>query len=70
MLAVREVQLAYDNVTVVDCLELSPDGSAAWEAALKRCVYSSLSQCIEYLCPVFSGMRRGLTVSRHVSQLD
>ena len=38
LLAVREVQLAYDNMKVVDCLDLSPDGSAAWEAALKRCV--------------------------------
>ena len=51
MLAVREVQLAYDNVTVVDCLELSPDGSAAWEAALKRCVQVSvliiLMSCVQ-----------------------
>ena len=34
--AVREVRLAYENVKVVDCLDLSPEGSAAWEAALKR----------------------------------
>ena len=34
--AVREVKLAYENVKVVDCLDLSPEGSAAWEAALKR----------------------------------
>ena len=32
----REVKLAYENVKVVDCLDLSPEGSAAWEAALKR----------------------------------
>ena len=36
LLAVKEVRLAYDNVKVVDCLDLSKDGSAAWEAALKR----------------------------------
>ena len=34
--AVREVRLAYENVKVVDCLDLSPEGNAAWEAALKR----------------------------------
>ena len=36
LLAVKEVRLAYDNVKVVDCLDLSPDGSASWDAALKR----------------------------------
>ncbi len=36
--AVREVKLAYENVKVVDCLDLSPEGCAAWEAALKRYV--------------------------------
>lgn len=34
--AVREVKLAYENVKVVDCLDLTSEGSAAWEAALKR----------------------------------
>lgn len=32
----REVKLAYENVKVVDCLDLTAEGSAAWEAALKR----------------------------------
>ena len=36
--AVREVKLAYENVKVVDCLDLTPEGNAAWEAALKRYV--------------------------------
>lgn len=36
LLAVKEVKLAYENVKVVDCLDLSPEGNAAWEAALKR----------------------------------
>ena len=36
MSAVREVRLAYENVKVVDCLDLTPEGNAAWEAALKR----------------------------------
>ena len=35
--AVREVKLAYENVKVVDCLDLTPEGNAGWEAALKRC---------------------------------
>ena len=34
--AVREVKLAYENVKGVDCLDLTPEGNAAWEAALKR----------------------------------
>lgn len=34
--AVREVNLAYENVKVVDCLDISPEGNAAWEAAVKR----------------------------------
>ena len=38
LLAVKEVRLAYDSVKVVDCLDLSKDGSDAWEAALKRFV--------------------------------
>ena len=38
MSAVREVRLAYENVKVVDCLDLTPEGNAAWEAALKRYV--------------------------------
>ena len=38
LLAVKEVKLAYENVKVVDCLDLSPEGNAAWEAALKRFV--------------------------------
>ena len=36
--AVREVKLAYENVKGVDCLDLTPEGNAAWEAALKRWV--------------------------------
>ncbi len=42
--AVREVKLAYENVKVVDCLDISAEGNAAWEAALKRyvllCIYT------------------------------
>ena len=38
MSAVREVRLAYENVKVVDCLDLTPEGNASWEAALKRYV--------------------------------
>ena len=37
--AVREVKLAYENVKVVDCLDLTSEGSAAWEAALKRLTF-------------------------------
>ena len=34
--AVNEVRLAYNSVKMVDCLDLSPDGIAVWDAALKR----------------------------------
>ena len=39
LLAVKEVRLAYDNMKVVDCLDISADGTAAWDAAYQRCVY-------------------------------
>jgi dynein heavy chain 1 len=32
----QEVNLAYDNVKEVDCLEVSKDGIDAWDAAVKR----------------------------------
>ena len=32
----KEIVLAYENVKVIDCLDLSQEGIAAWEAALKR----------------------------------
>ena len=34
--AIEEVNLAYDNVKEVDCLDVSKEGSDAWEAAIKR----------------------------------
>ena len=34
--AIEEVNLAYDNVKEVDCLDVSKEGSDAWEAAVKR----------------------------------
>ena len=40
LLMVKEVRLAYDIMKVVDCLDLSDNGTAAWDAAYKRCVYS------------------------------
>lgn len=39
LLAVKEVRLAYDNMKVVNCLDISSEGTAAWDAAYKRCVY-------------------------------
>lgn len=36
LLAVKEVRLAYDNVKVVDPLDLSNDGIASWDTAIKR----------------------------------
>ena len=44
LLSVKEVHLAYDNVKFVDCLDVSNDGSAAWEAAIKR--YTCTSVCL------------------------
>lgn len=34
--AIEEVNLAYDNVKEVDCLDVSKEGSDSWEAAAKR----------------------------------
>lgn len=48
LLAVKEVRLAYESVKVVDCLDLSKDGSDAWEAALKRFIASSNHCCCVY----------------------
>lgn len=38
----REIVQAFDNVKVIDCLDLTPEGVAAWDASMKRydCVYS------------------------------
>lgn len=34
--AIEEVNLAYENVKEVDCLDISKEGTEAWEAAVKR----------------------------------
>ena len=34
--AIEEVNLAYDNVREVDGLDITKEGSEAWEAAMKR----------------------------------
>ncbi|MFH4975707.1 hypothetical protein AB6A40_002416 [Gnathostoma spinigerum] len=34
--AIDQVNLAYENVKEVDCLDVSNDGNAAWEAAIRR----------------------------------
>ena len=34
--AIEEVNLAYDNVKEVEGLDISKEGSEAWEAAMKR----------------------------------
>ena len=59
MSAVREVRLAYENVKVVDCLDLTPEGNASWEAALKR--YSS------YINIMFSSFIPGPVCSQYLS---
>jgi len=33
---VQEVNMAYDNVKEVDCLDVSKEGTEAWDAACKR----------------------------------
>lgn len=32
----QEVNMAYENVKEVDCLEMSPEGEESWEAAVAR----------------------------------
>ena len=34
--AIEEVNLAYENVKVVDGLDVSKEGADSWEAAMKR----------------------------------
>lgn len=46
----QEVNVAYDNVKEVDCLDLSKEGTDSWEAALKRLVTGILwaySPCVQ-----------------------
>ena len=35
--AIEEVNVAYDNVKEVDCLDVTKEGTDAWDAAVKRC---------------------------------
>lgn len=34
--AIEEVNLAYENVKEVECLDISKEGCDAWDAAVKR----------------------------------
>lgn len=34
--AIEEVNLAYENVKEVECLDITKEGSDAWDAAVKR----------------------------------
>uniref|UniRef100_A0A0N5AC29 DHC_N1 domain-containing protein n=1 Tax=Syphacia muris TaxID=451379 RepID=A0A0N5AC29_9BILA len=43
--AIEQVNLAYENVKEVDCLDISSDGSAAWEDAVHR--YESMIERVE-----------------------
>lgn len=36
--AIEQVNTAYENVKEVDCLDVSNDGTVAWEAAIRRLV--------------------------------
>jgi len=42
----QEVNLAYDNVKEVDCLDVSKEGMDSWEAAVKRFV---TERCFSFL---------------------
>lgn len=37
--AIEEVNLAYDYVKEVDCLDVGKEGSDAWDAAVKRSIF-------------------------------
>ena len=41
----REIVQAFDNVKVIDCLDLTPEGMAAWDAAMKRYSVCVCVQC-------------------------
>lgn len=43
--AIEQVNTAYENVKEVDCLDVSNDGTIAWEAAIRRLVYIVMFSC-------------------------
>ncbi len=43
--AIEEVNLAYENVKEVDGLDVSKEGTDAWDAAVKRCA----NRCTEHV---------------------
>jgi hypothetical protein len=54
----QEVNLAYENVKVVDGLDVSKEGSDAWEAAIKR--YGYINLLYAYLFHLFFYVERNL----------
>ena len=53
--AIQEVNLAYENVKEVDGLDVSKEGSEAWEAAIKRLVnFVFMMDPAEYQLLIFS----------------
>jgi len=44
--------MAYDNVKEVDCLDVSKEGTEAWDAACKRYLANSVMQVRAWLCHV------------------
>ena len=69
--AVHEVHKAYDTMKVVDCLDLTLEGTGAWNTALKRYTYWSggLLICTFYLF-CFAVMMTELTRWRQPLQQD
>jgi len=41
-MSLQEVNMAYDNVKEVDCLDVSKEGTEAWDAACKRYLAADL----------------------------
>ena len=50
--AIQEVNLAYENVKEVDGLDVSKDGSDAWEAAIRRFTCFTVFVCQRVHCKV------------------
>lgn len=70
MSAVREVRLAYENVKVVDCLDLTPEGNASWEAALKRYIHVHVMQGVHTVHVRVHVMHVGIVSSHEQSVLS
>lgn len=75
-LSLQEVNLAYENVKEVDGLDVSKDGTDAWEAAIKRYIiapftlYLSLVTNLSYFMKLLLiNVMKGILIKKKKSQV-